>query len=324
MIVPQYWAEAKRRATLHGRRVTVRRFGWSDESQSDADRQAETRLQDAIERLERGERLAQREWKVPYNGAQGLPIREEILRRHGTTVETRNSYGAHCLNTPNVLFADIDFTPRHTPTPVLAWLVLLAGGIATALATRSAWALLAAFIVGTAVYAVITARARAHDQGHGERQLRGALRRIDAFLRAHPEWHVRLYRTPAGLRVLVTHRTFEPDEPAVHAFFREIGVDANYAAMCRNQRCFRARVTAKPWRIGIRAHMKPRPGVWPVAPNRLPERQRWIHLYEERAAHFAACRFLDARGSGGVHPEADHVRRVHDELARAHSSLPIA
>jgi len=36
-----------------------------------------------------------------------VPIREEIVSRHGDTIITRNSYGARCLNTPNALFADI-------------------------------------------------------------------------------------------------------------------------------------------------------------------------------------------------------------------------
>jgi hypothetical protein len=40
---------------------------------------------------------------MPYNGAAGVPIREEIVGRHGETVITRNSYGARCLNMPNVL-----------------------------------------------------------------------------------------------------------------------------------------------------------------------------------------------------------------------------
>jgi hypothetical protein len=36
--------------------------------------------------------------------------------------------------------------------------------------------------------------------------------RVEAFVKRHPDWHLRLYRTPAGLRVLVLHRTFAPGE----------------------------------------------------------------------------------------------------------------
>jgi hypothetical protein len=48
-----------------------------------------------------------------WNG--GTPIREEVLERRDESVMTRNSYGAHCLNTENVAIADIDFPPQKKP-----------------------------------------------------------------------------------------------------------------------------------------------------------------------------------------------------------------
>ena len=41
--------------------------------------------------------------------AQSVVEVREIVSRHGETVITRNSYGALCLNTPNALFADVDY-----------------------------------------------------------------------------------------------------------------------------------------------------------------------------------------------------------------------
>src|SRR5690349_327098 len=108
MIVPTYWAEASARDRKGNRQVTVRRFGWSDVSQEDAQAMADARARDALQRALAGEQLVRREPKVPYNGAQGVPIREEILERYGSAVVTRNAYGARCLNTPDVLFADVD------------------------------------------------------------------------------------------------------------------------------------------------------------------------------------------------------------------------
>jgi hypothetical protein len=96
-----------------------------------------------------------------------------------------------------------------------------------------------------------------------------ARNRIAAYLARHTDWNVHLYKTPAGLRVAATHRLFQPTEPAVAEFFAALGTDPLYVAMCLNQQCFRARVTAKPWRIGMQSHMRPRPGVWPVAAERL-------------------------------------------------------
>ena len=37
MIVPQYWAEARIKKRINGRPVTVKRFGWSDDSESDTE-----------------------------------------------------------------------------------------------------------------------------------------------------------------------------------------------------------------------------------------------------------------------------------------------
>jgi hypothetical protein len=37
-----------------------------------------------------------------------MPIREEVVAQHGETAITRNAYGSLCLNTPNMLFADVD------------------------------------------------------------------------------------------------------------------------------------------------------------------------------------------------------------------------
>ena len=97
-----------------------------------------------------------------------------------------------------------------------------------------------------------------------ERRVRAARKRIARFVASHPGWAVRVYRTPSGLRAMATHQRFAPNDPAVTAFFDAVGADPVYVRMCINQQCFRARLTPKPWRIGISAHMKPRPGVWPA------------------------------------------------------------
>ncbi len=108
MIVPSFWAEGRVAERTGGKQVTVRRFGWSDESQAAAQAHADLRVREAFDRVQRGEQLPRFEYKRAYNGAEGVPIREEILERHGDVIITRNGYGARCLNTPNVLFADLD------------------------------------------------------------------------------------------------------------------------------------------------------------------------------------------------------------------------
>ncbi len=151
-----------------------------------------------------------------------------------------------------------------------------------------------------------------------------ARERMGQFSTSHPDWHLRLYRTPAGFRVLVMHRTFHPDEPAVAECFQSFGTDALYVRMCLNQKCFRARVSPKPWRIGISSHIKPRPGVWPVNPECLPERTSWIEMYEQTARGHAACQFVESLGSPSINADARAVQQLHDELCRATTRLPAA
>lgn len=100
MIVPSFWAEARRHIRRGNRQITVRRWGWSDTSEADAQAMAEARAEEALALAQTDNTLERRERKVAYNGAQGVPIREEVLERHGDTVITRNAYGAKCLNTP--------------------------------------------------------------------------------------------------------------------------------------------------------------------------------------------------------------------------------
>ncbi len=324
MIVPQFWAEARLRDRVDGRQVTIRRFGWSDASLEEAQSHAQIRAREALDRFRAGETIVRREIKRAYNGSEGVPIREEIISRQGETVVTRNSYGALCLNTPNVLFADVDF--EWGPSGCL---IVTICGILMAAAVSAGWqwdwkVALAAGVLSLLVgYALAEGieRLRVAIVGGPEEQAR---QRLARFLDRNPDWYVRLYRTPAGLRVLVLHQTFDPADPRVAEFFQALATDPIYVRMCLRQHCFRARVSPKPWRIGIPQHMKPRPGVWPVNPERLPERQAWIASYERAAEGYAACQFVAALGSGRVDPAAAEVQRLHDDLSRANRNLPMA
>ena len=89
MIVPSFWAEARAQYRRKGKQITVRRFGWSDTSEEDAQRNARARVDEALARAISGEPLPRRERKVPYNGGNGLPIREEVVARFDDTVITR-------------------------------------------------------------------------------------------------------------------------------------------------------------------------------------------------------------------------------------------
>lgn len=325
MIVPEFWAEGRIQARVDDHQVTVRRFGWSDVSQEEAQTHANERAMAALKEIAAGEMVGKYEPKVAYNGADGVPIREEILARHGEAVITRNLYGARCLNTPDVLFADVDFgqsVPMKLSCAVYLVLVAIAAGIGVwqGSVNVAGISLVIALILGSPL-ALALFRLREKATG-GPRQRAHA--RIRRFSQSHPDWHLRVYETPNGLRVLVMHTTFGARDEAVQQFFAALDADPVYVRMCHNQHCFRARLSPKPWRIGIREHIRPRPGYWPVKPEHLPARQRWIAAYETKAQNYAACRFLERLGSPDTHPTADSLRIIHDELCRAESGLPIA
>jgi hypothetical protein len=333
MIVPQYWSEARRQHRSHSRQVTVRRYGWSDESQDDADRMAAARADEALAQALAHPQTPRRERKVAYNGAEGLPIREEIVARHGTAVVTRNSYGARCLNTPEVLFADVDWRLEPGCGASFAAFVTISLiftlGLSYTLALAPGGLLLLVIVISLiAALALATPAARAVLRvidGGPEQMMKAAIARVRAFVDSHPRWNVRVYESPAGLRLVATQATFDPRSTEVDEFFRAMGVDPIYRRMCRNQNCFRARLSAKPWRCGVESHLKPRPGVWPVRPERMAERTAWIDAYEKRAASYAACKFLETYGSGIIPPAVASVVTFHDDQCRALASgVPMA
>lgn len=328
MIIPRYWAEARLQHRERKHQITVRRFGWSDIGEAEAQAHADVRVREALERVLAGEKLPRRERRVAYNGAEGMPIREEIVDRAGDTVITRNGYGALCLNTPNVLFADIDFAVESRPRHVLASMIFvfaLSVGVMVAGFHFSAAASLvvgffASLLFGVPLPGALRRLFAALRGGHEQ----VAIRRVRRFLTTHPGWCLRVYRTPAGLRLLAMHRLFDPREAEVTACFDALGVDPMYARMCFNQNCFRARISPKPWRMGLPRMRPPYSAVWRPEHAELPARQQWIETYERESKAYAACRFVETLGSGASDPDADAVRELHDAFCQADQDLKIA
>lgn len=332
MIIPAHWAEVRLTGKVAGRPRVVRRFGWSEVSQEAARQHAEQRAALALTALQQGEHVPGRERRQAY-GDDVLPIREQVVAHDGTDVVTRNRYGARCLNVPDVLFADVDVQLALSRRARLAfgvimavvffgWLDLVVWAI---VATHQAlhWSLgVAAFVLLLAIGRV---RARwLRSPGNLVRCKHELLAWVRQALTPLSAGRFAIYETPAGVRLLALHATFAPDSAATSDLFTRLRTDLRYVRLCRLQRCFRARVSAKPWRIGIREPLRPRSGIWPCPEALHAGRNAWIERYETRAADFAACRFVAAVGNGAVHPRAAVVQKAHDAMCRAHSGLPIA
>jgi hypothetical protein len=52
--------------------------------------------------------------------------------------------------------------------------------------------------------------------------------------------------------VLAVHDLFDPTSAITLAALRELGSDPKYVQLAKAQECFRARLTPKPWRCGVR------------------------------------------------------------------------
>lgn len=319
MIVPRYWSESRTRKFANGHQFTIKRFGWSDTSERDAKTHADERLQEAVETLERDGHVRRIDHKTSYNGAEGIPIREEVIDKTQDVVISRNSYGALCLNTPDVLFADIDFEfEASIKTYVVAFSIL---AILTLIATFSfqSWKVLLvglfASIIFTSTVADLLHKIVLLSRGDPEKRAIETVKRVSEN---NTELHIRLYRTPNGCRLLIMNDTYDPTGDKAINLLHSLNADEVYIQMCRNQNCFRARLSPKPWRIGV-DRLHPTPGVWPIKTKWMAERSRWVKNYEEKSTGYAACRYLFSLGSEETNNKAEFVRQIHDDACRVNN-----
>lgn len=329
MLIPRYWAEATRQASHKGRTLRVRRFGWSEESLDAAQKHADERAEEALSRILSGERLPKKERASSYNGSDGIPIREEILETLEGCTLTRNGYGAKCLNTPNVLIGDIDFEIEPIKTTFLK-LVGVALVFSFALGVISVPFGIAAFILSLFLSIKLHQKQVCAHKKHALENLEiDTLHRIRHFTKSRPEWHLRVYRSPNGFRVMAMQDLFDPSSETVQTFFEDLQVDPLYMRMCQKQQCFRARLTPKPWRMNLEqwSDLKPRPwdavGPWPASEAGLNARDSWLQRYDELSQPFSACRFVEACGSSTVHPLAQKICDIHDHMSQCNQSLTL-
>lgn len=282
MHFPKHWARATHTHTdLNGKRYSFTCWGWSDESLADAQRLAEDRAARLAAKLSRGE---------PLNryGYSDRPLREEQLEVYddeaGKTlaVITRNSYGALVLNAARAMFIDIDLPEAKSAGG--GFLGKLFGG----------------------------------KQSSPEED---ALERIKRWAARRPDNGVRVYRTAAGLRGLVTSYPFHPADGEAQAILRELGSDPLYITLCRAQESFRARLTPKPWRCGMPNPPSPFPHETSQAQH---GHAQWLVKYETAATQYATCRLVGHYGDTRPHPEIEPIVAVHDKHALAAHKLPLA
>lgn len=325
MIIPKYWAECRERKKVSSKTLTVKRIGWSDISQEDAETMAKSRLNEAFEQLNSGEAVPLIERRVSYNGSDGMPIREEILDKIGDAVITRNIYGAQCLNVQNIFFADIDYNLNFNASIVKSMIILgiLFSG-STFFIKQNIYLPISIFIIFLVVGFILKKRNFNNYNKKIEHIEKKNLNGIETFCQKHPEFKLRIYKTPSGLRLLALNNSYDPKDKETIELLKELGSDPNYIRMCINQNCFRARVSPKPWRINLKESLPHKKSVWPYSPEKTEERRKWIDKYEVKSQKFASCKYLTTVGTGSEYSEAVKIQELHDNLCRAFEDLPIA
>ena len=287
MKIPKYWSQAAAETQLPRGGGTARFSCWrsSDTSEAVAHQAALAAARRILDASLRGKRLDRYE----YGAA---PLREEVLGQIDgpdgglSAVLTRNLYGAVILNTERAMFVDIDF-------PAVA-----AGG--------------------ASLFKGLFGRKQKSPEQEKEEHARQA---VDQFIEDNPSWGMRLYRTFAGLRAIVTHDVIDPQNTAALDVLKQLGSDPLYIKLCKAQECFRARLTPKPWRCGCKAN----PPRYPITDQKLLTwYERWKEDYDARQAPFATCRFIASLGNPFVHAEVLKIVELHDGMTHATENLPLA
>ena len=104
-----------------------------------------------------------------------------------------------------------------------------------------------------------------------------------------------------------------PDAIPANAMYHALEVDPLYVKLCKVQQCFRARLSPKPWRIGMNA---------PDNSTRFPRKSKeldkklndWLLNYENKAKQFATVKHLKTLGDE-QHPDIVQLLEVHDKYA---------
>lgn len=275
MRIPPYWTRGEYTGVNpKGKEMTFTAWGWSFESISDARKDAIERANRIFNHFGLGAGPLQR---YPYFEH---PIREEIVEalqdgNKDIAITTRNAYGALVLNAASVMFVDVDY-PEDKSGGLGGMVGRLFGG------------------------------GKKKQEPDGPTQ---TLQRVKDWAAGNRDKSFRIYGTQAGLRLLFTDKLYDPEDNGTTAIMNQLGCDPVYIQLTTRQKCFRARLTPKPWRCKFRA---PR-GQFPFEkPGEEQEFRQWEQQYNSKIQGYATCELLEVIGSGSGNGEVQQIVSYHD------------
>ena len=96
--------------------------------------------------------------------------------------------------------------------------------------------------------------------------------------------------------------------------------DRLYRRLCKNQECFRARLTPKPFRCG-----SPNlPCRFPFVGDQKSEYERWDASYRKKSENYSTCRYIETIGPSECRTDLQGLIELHDGLTKALSDEPLA
>jgi len=325
MLIPRFWSRAESQATTpEGKLVRFHVWRGSRGDPAEAQALADEAVARIADRVRRGAGFPER---YAYGDR---PLREPVVREIGEAPDaaiTRNSYGALVLNAASAFFIDVDLSGDEGGRSASSSSSTSFSGGADPMAM--AREVVDALPIPGGIKSMLGGLFGSRSSGSAPPPpppapadpATAAMDRLRRWVASHPEWRVRVYRTRAGLRYLVTHDLFSPTAPETHAAMAALGADPQYMKLCQVQKSFRARLTPKPWRIGVENP----PVTFPYeGPGEEQEMKDWVADYGRASAGHSTCQLLDELGSGAEHPEIAQLRELHDELTRTGSNLPLA
>jgi len=287
MNVPKFWKREEQSISAPGgRNFLLSCWGWSNKSWQDAKNMANEKLQRVSAKALTSAPLEQ----YPYGRS---PLREETIEsieeRQGehAAIVTRNAYGALVLNTSKAMFMDIDLPKDASRSKGFQWLRKLMGKTDPPAPS-------------------------AEDQ---------ILARIELWAQRQFSLTLRIYRTAAGFRCLITSHLHDPASAKTKELMEGLGCDPLYIRLCREQVSFRARLTPKPWRIKVNHP----PWRWPFD-NEKQERsfRKWQESYQRASSSYCVCRLIRVLGGGKILPEIAPVLEFHDRMCCSTENKPLA
>lgn len=125
----------------------------------------------------------------------------------------------------------------------------------------------------------------------------------------------RIYETSKGIRV-IGKKYLEPANNEYHRLMTKLNVDWIYLILSRKQQCYRARISPKPYRLGIKT-IKVRTPLFCETETY----QDWSRMYEDASRDYTVAKFIKFIGSDF---SSDQAIQFHDRQCNSDQNFKLA